>query len=341
MHRNVLTVSLLAALTVCAMLVSGCRMPPGEVVIRTAAATDEDPFAAGKTAAEALKRAMGKTTAKVVLLGECFDEESLKRRVVEGAASVLSKEVIFGAATYGGFTQAGPVELDSVTLMGIGGDGVSVATAVETNMGAAGLSLETDEPALRKALGGAGRRLAKKLSRRPDDRLLLLIADAHSPKNALLIEGVQAELGKDFPITGGSSCKNAGETFVYYRGEMHADSAIAVMLSGDFTISLAGRRAKTNARVIASAKEAVAEARAKLKGDPIAALAFDCAGRKGKLDNLADELAAMQSEIGKEIPLYGSYCAGEFGPADTGEKTPGTLSSGCGWHVMFTLIGVR
>ncbi len=337
--KNIPAALLLIAAMACAVLTSGCGSSGGAIVIATAAATHEDPFIAGKTAAAALKRAMGDEAPKLVLLAECFDEEALKRRVVEGVASVLGKDVIVGAATYGSFTQAGPLELDSVSLMGIGGDGVNVATAVETNMGAAGLSLETHEAELRKALGGAGRRLAKKLSRRPDEKLLLLIADAHSPKNALLIEGVQEVLGKDFPITGGSVCKNAGETFVYYRGDMHADSAVAVMLSGDFTVSLAGRQAKTNDRVIASAKEAAAEARGKLKAKPIAALAFDCAGRKGKLENLADELAAMQSEIGHEIPLYGSYCAGEFGPSDTGEKVPGVLSSGRGWHVMFTLIG--
>ena len=59
----------------------------------------------------------------------------------------------------------------------------------------------------------------------------------------------------------------------------------------------------------------------------------------GKLDNLGDELAAFQSVTGKEITLFGCYCAGEFGPADVKEKTPGVLSSGKGWHAMITFIG--
>ncbi|MHC4181656.1 MAG: FIST C-terminal domain-containing protein, partial [Planctomycetota bacterium] len=70
-----------------------------------------------------------------------------------------------------------------------------------------------------------------------------------------------------------------------------------------------------------------------------AALAFDCAGRKGKLRNLEDELAAVQRALGKDLPLFGCYCAGEIGPLDVSQKKPGVLSGGGGWHVMVTVIG--
>jgi len=68
-------------------------------------------------------------------------------------------------------------------------------------------------------------------------------------------------------------------------------------------------------------------------------LAFNCAGRKGKLKNPADELAAMQEALGKRLPLFGTYNAGEIGPADLAEKDPARLSGGVGWHVMFTALG--
>jgi len=67
-------------------------------------------------------------------------------------------------------------------------------------------------------------------------------------------------------------------------------------------------------------------------------LAFDCAGRKGKLKNIADELAAIQSATGKTPVLFGCYCAGEFGPADTGDVADKTTVYGCGWHVMFSAL---
>ena len=70
-------------------------------------------------------------------------------------------------------------------------------------------------------------------------------------------------------------------------------------------------------------------------------LAFNCGGRRGKLDNVADELAAFQSAVGGELPLFGCYCAGEVGPVDSADPTkkPDALSGGSGWHVMVTAIG--
>ncbi|MHC4889787.1 MAG: hypothetical protein ACYTEO_10055 [Planctomycetota bacterium] len=47
----------------------------------------------------------------------------------------------------------------------------------------------------------------------------------------------------------------------------------------------------------------------------------------------------MQSVIGNDIPLFGAYCAGEIGPADITKKDSAVLSSGVGWHVMFTVLG--
>ena len=89
---------------------------------------------------------------------------------------------------------------------------------------------------------------------------LVVVPDAHSPKNQFLVEGVQAAVGEKFPITGGSVNKNAGQTFVYFRGKMLEDAAVALMLSGDFSVSLTGRKAKDNDLVISSAKDGAAEA---------------------------------------------------------------------------------
>ena len=141
------------------------------------------------------------------------------------------------------------------------------------------------------------------------------------------------------PMTGVSANKNAGQTFVYYRGKMFQDSAVALMLSGDFQVALAGRLAKENAAVIQSAGEGAAEAMAKMKQKPIAVLAYNCAGRRSKLDDMGDELEAIQKEIGATIPLFGCYNAGEIGPLDASENDSDALCGGSGWHVMFTVIG--
>ncbi len=310
----------------------------GAIVIRTGAAEDEDPTKAGRAAAEALKKALGKIRPHVVIMTECYDDKALKEKAFAGVASVFPSRLIIGAANYGSFTQAGTLDMDSVSLMAIAGDGITVKTALIRNMGAAGLSLETEKDKLAGKLRTAGAALAKKLPKADDSRMMIVLADAHSPKNAFFIEGLHATLGKDFPIVGGSVCKNAGQSWLYYRGKMHSDSAVGLMLCGDFKVTLAGRQAKSNDAVIATAKEGAAQAKKALGGKPIALLAFNCAGRLGKLDDPVDELNAIKASVGKDIPIYGNYFAGEFGPADTAEKTD-ALSSGCGWHVMFALLG--
>jgi len=354
MNREMKTlVGLVAVFMLAAACVSGCSKPTettdtggtggtaakGAIVIQSALAENEDASKAGLAAAEALKKSMGDTAAKVVLVTDCFDEKDLKTKVVEAVTSVFSKDIVIGFSGYGAFTQGGAQDTDTVGLLGIGGDGIDVQTALVKDMGAKGLSFETDKDKLTKALGDGARSLAKQLTKNPDSQLLIAIPDAHSPKNQLFMDGLQEVVGKDFPITGGSISKNDGETFLHYQGELYSDSAIAIMLSGDFKVALAGRQAKTNDAVIATAKAGAAEALKALGAKPIAMLAFDCAGRKGKLDNLGDELKAFQGVTGNDITLFGAYCAGEFGPADVTEKKPGVVSSGMGWHAMITFIG--
>lgn len=333
----------------CAVLFTGCathrsvlQSPPavknGAVVMRTAAAHGEDPYLAGKAAAAALQTAMGGTEPHIVLMVDCYDEAPLKKEALKGVASVFPKGVICGGASYGSFTQGGSLGDDAVTLLGIGGDGIAVRAALEIEMGAAGLDMETQKDKLAKALTEAGARLAIKVAAAAEDALLILVADAHSPKNQFVIDGVQSVVGKTLPITGGSVNKNAGQTFVIYRGKMFADSALAIVLNGDLKVAQTGRQAKSNDAVLATAMEGSAEALKKLGTKPVAALAFDCGGRMGKLDNLEDELKAIQESIGKDIPLFGCYCAGEFGPADASDTEEG-VAYGRGWHIMFTVLG--
>ena len=342
------SIGLLVLISVCSL--SGCSalsvdkyvapdaISGGDIVMQTAAGQDADAFAAGRAAAQALKDKMGSTPPHAVIIAECFEDRADKNRALKGVCSVFPRQIVFGFATYGSFSQAGCLDVDSVGLTGIGGDGISVAAAIRENLGIAGLTMEANESELQNRLRIGGAELAGGIGRRKDDRLLVVMADAHSPKNQFLVEGVQQAVGRKFPVTGGSANKNAGQTYVYYQGQMFTDSAIALMLSGDFEVSMSGRQAKDNAKVISSAADGAAEAMTASTAKPFGVLAYNCAGRKGKLDNISDELAAIQGEIGKAIPLFGCYCAGEIGPADIAEKDAKVLSSGMGWHVMFTVL---
>jgi hypothetical protein len=320
-------------------LISASAQSGGPIDMQVTSAQNEDPFAAGQAAAQALRTAMADNPPHVVIMVECFDGKALKQEALKGVTSVFPKDTVFGFTTYGSFTQAGCLDQDSVALLGIGGDGIGVAAVLKQDLGIAGLSMETDESVIKGRLNAAGTELAQALPRSDQNKLVMLMADAHSPKNQFLVEGVQAEMGKDFPITGGSANKNAGQTYIYYRGQMFEDSAVAFMLSGDFSLAMTGRQAKDNDRVITTAGDGATEALKDLDVKPFAMLAFNCAGRMGRLDNIEDELTAMQASLGKDIPLFGCYCAGEIGPADQTESQAGVLSSGVGWHVMFTALG--
>ncbi|HJN15404.1 MAG TPA: FIST N-terminal domain-containing protein [Armatimonadota bacterium] len=309
--------------------------PGGDIIVRTGAAENADPFLAGQEAAEALRDAMGGTEPHVVFVSECFERKADKVKVLAGVASVFDRQRICGGSSYGMFTQAGVADLDAVALLGIGGDGVGVTVALQKKMGAKGLSMEEDEPELTGALNGAGASLADRLPDPETAALVIVLSDAHSPKNQLLLDGVQLVLGADAPVTGGSVNKNAGQNWVYYKGKPHTDAAIAIMLTGDFDVALAGRQAKDNDAVISTAREGSAAVLDGLGKPPLAVLAFDCGGRMGKLDDLSDELAAIRESIGDTVPLFGCYCAGEIGPTEDDD----TISYGEGWHVMLTALG--
>ncbi len=332
------TISLLATIALALWLPAGTAV--ADPVIQTAMAENEDGFKAGQTAAQQLKTKLGGVAPKVVIVTECFEDQAQKAAVLKGVASVFPKDLIYGGAVYGMYTQDGVLDIDAVSCAAIGGD-IKVTTATVTKMGAAGLSLETQKDELASALHKGGVKLAKQLSGLRDATMMILIGDAHSPKNQFLLDGVQEVAGKRLPVTGGSICKNAGQTFVFSKGEMHADSAIAILLKADLKISQAGRQAKSNEEVVSTAKEGAASALKSLGGKPAAVFAFDCGGRMGKLDRLEDELEAIQSSVGKDVPIYGAYCAGEFGPADTRDAADkdDRTSIGRGWHIMLSILG--
>lgn len=333
-------------------LLTGCMMtnktalqtPPAEsggaIVMKTAMAENEDAYAAGRTAAEQLVARLNGTEPHAVMMLDCFDSAELKKKAIAGVASVIDSDLIFGGAVYGVYTQDGATDTDGVSLLAFAGDGLQVQAALVEEMGAAKLSIETEKERLALKLNAGGVAVARRLVSPEASDLIILMGDAHSPKNQLLLDGVQTVIGNKVPVTGGSISKNDGLTYVYYRGKMYSDSAIAVALKGDFSVGQSGRQAKSNDAVIATAKEGSAAALKALgKKAPFALIAYDCAGRMGKLDNLSDELQVIQTNVGPTVPVFGTYCAGEFGAADT---TLGETIKGCvgrGWHVMFTALG--
>ena len=320
------------------MVVAMTAQAADAIIFRTASACGEKPFETAKAAAESLKHSLGGITPAVVIVADCYEDKENKEQMLKGVASVFDANKLVGGSFYGMFTHQGSAKQDAVALLAIGGRDVTIRTACEKDMGAAGLTLEKDKEKLTSMLNSAGARLAKQFGSMSDSSLMILISDAHSPKNQLLLDGVQSVVGTKLPITGASVNKNAGQNWIYWRGQVYTDAAVAVSIGGPIRLAMSGRQAKDNDQVIATARAACNEATNKLGKAPFAILAFDCAGRMGKLKNLGDELAAIRAAIGADPVLFGCYGAGEYGPPDAGESDAKGHSCGRGWHVMITAL---
>ncbi len=131
-HAVVLSLICVVLFTGCAVnetYVSSGSQPGGSIVTSVASSQNIDPFQAGKQAAEALQEKMGQVQPHTVVLTECFEDEAQKKRVLKGVCSVFPKDIVFGFSTYGSFAQQGCLDLDSVSLLGIGGRGIANITA--------------------------------------------------------------------------------------------------------------------------------------------------------------------------------------------------------------------
>ncbi|MCL2105362.1 MAG: hypothetical protein FWH21_10040, partial [Kiritimatiellaeota bacterium] len=229
----------------------------------------------------------------------------------------------------------------------LGGDGISVRTAFVPKQNSVGLGQESIE--LKDALGAVGRKLADQLPVTDRSRLMIVMADTHSPKNQLLLDGIQSVVGTQFPVTGGSVNKNPGMNFIHWRGGLYADAAVALMIDGNISVAQSGAQAKDNQAVLDTAKQVASALRDQSSRQENLFLAFDCTGRKGKLENMDDGLNAFKEgfglkslgngnfEMGLDPQIFGVWCAGEIGCAEDSPHPQQPI--GRGWHLMGTLIG--
>ncbi|MCL1920944.1 MAG: hypothetical protein FWG50_07680 [Kiritimatiellaeota bacterium] len=297
-----------------------------------------DAYGAGRHAALSLKAKLDGVVPQVVVLTECFAEKADKAKAAKGVASVFGKKCVVGISAYGFYTRDGVVASDGVGLLALGGNGIAVRTAFVPKMKAKGLAQDSEE--LQAALGAAGRRIAEQFPMYDNQpRLMVVLADAHSPKNQLLVDGIQSAVGTKFPIAGGSANKNDGQNWIHWRGGLYEDAAVALLIEGNIAVAQDGAQAKDNDAVLATARDVASRLSASenlLSGGLF--LAFDCTGRKGKLDDIEDEQKAVIEGLkNPNVKVFGMWCAGEIGCPEDSPQQP----VGRGWHIMGTVIGSR
>lgn len=314
--------------------------PAGAIVMRVAMVQDEegDPSAAGKAAAEALKKAMDGVALKAVVISECFEDQENKEKLLAGVCSVVGPDMVFGGATYGSFVQSGCTDFDSVCLLGIGGEGIGVSAGLVTELGTAKLTVAEHQAEITERLHAAGKTLAEMLQRTELDKLLILIPDAHAPKNRYLLEGAQQVFGRQFPRHRRIGQQERRTDVCLLSRQVLSGQCRSVDALGQFPRVDGGPFGQGQGSCDSHGRGRRHRGMSKMSGKPLIVLAYNCAGRRGKLDDAAEELQAIQKAIGTTVPLFGCYNAGEIGPLDASEKDSDALCGGSGWHVMFTVL---
>jgi hypothetical protein len=286
-----------------------------DIVAGSGLSTEADPVAAGKAAAEQARKALGDKPAKVVLVFQSYPRAE-QAKVLEGIAAVFDKGITHGCSGLAAVTDKGNPAGKAVGLLALGGD-IEVAAALS--------------PTIAGKHHDAGKALAEKLPKMANARLLILFGNCHVDSNKRLVEGAQEVVGKDLPIIGGAASGPATDS--YFQGAVAPDTAVGILLGGDFKVaacSLGG--SENNEVVLRTAGEAAKTAAAELKGKPAAGFVFECTGRCGKIKNLSDEMPILQGALGKELPLIGFYGSGEIGPENG-------VWTGFGYHIVCCLIG--
>jgi hypothetical protein len=284
------------------------------IAVGTGLSTEADATKAATAAAEQAKKALGEKSAKLVLVFESYPPAD-KPKLLDAVAAVFDKKLIHGCSAAGPITEQGNPTERSVAVCALGGD-LEVAAAVSPTIG--------------KDQRAAGEALGKALPKMANAKLMVLFGNCHVPSNQPLTEGVQSVLGKELPIIGGSSGGPSIDTF--FQGEVKGDVAVGILLGGDFKLAICTLPGRGNDEVIRTAVAAVCDAAGKLGGKPAAGLLFECAGRRGMVKQLSNELAAIQGVLGTKLPLCGFYGTGEIGPING-------VSTGVGYHVVCCLLG--
>lgn len=327
------------------LLCAGCSTVPvqktyvpaakkGDVRFFTSLVQNKDPFAAGKMAGLKLQQQTGGLEPTLVVLAECYTDKKDKEAVLRGAEEVFGKGRVVSFAVYGMYTQNGAIDKNGAAIFAFAGNGTAVRTVCSPKINQAACKPLEEPAAFYACFTNAATVAAEKLPVREDTRAVLVLADCHSPRNQFLVDGLQSVYGKNLPLAGGSVNKNVGFSWLGYDGALVTDSAVLIALDGAVKVHQFGEQARDNAAVLKTAENTAAVLRGQVKTGLVGGLFFDCAGRKGKLESIEEEQAAVLKGMGDGVPFFGVWCAGEIGCADDSAGVP----VGRGWHIMGTVF---
>lgn len=184
----------------------------------SAASTTKDAFMAGK---EAVERVIDKLSGPPDMLWVFGAISYDQQRLLEGIRSVAAGVPLIGCTTDGELSSSGLTE-DSVVVLGLASDDIQFHTAYAT-------SLSQDSYLAGIAIGEA--------FKNSNCRYIQIFSDGLTGNAGKIIDGIQAVLGKDIVIAGGTSGDGGMfvRTFQYHHDRILTDSIVAVALAGNFS----------------------------------------------------------------------------------------------------------
>ncbi len=188
-----------------------------------------------------------------------------------------------------------------------------------------------DTPCTLSNAASAGAALGTVLSRwiRPntrDGQLVVILGNCHVPANDTLVNSLQSALPATaslIPIVGAA---HPLEGRCYVAGRPIKERALALLLTGAFTVRVSMASGDGTEGIVRSARTAMEQA----AGTGVTGvLVFDCAGRMGALAEQRElELQALTAGC-KGAPFAGFYSSGEIGAVRAGQP-----AVGAGQHIV-------
>jgi hypothetical protein len=186
-----------------------------------------NPSKAGAEACrQAVSQAGGRADLVIVFSTVAYEQE----KVLIGVRSFSKKIPLVGCSTSGEITTKGPVS-KNVAVMALNSD------AIEFSIG---VGKGTDKNSYEAGVMAAKK--AKEKTKR-DFSLFMMLLDGLAENGAAAVRGVQAVLGENFPIIGGSAGDDFlfKKTYQYYQDQVLTNSAVGMGFSGEFSFGLGVR----------------------------------------------------------------------------------------------------
>jgi len=207
-----------------------------EIVVGTGFSVNNSATTAATEASQQAKTQLGGTQADVVIIWDSvyggYYNQSVSQQILNTVINQFPGAVVCGQSDgsgYSGYTEDGiTIDTTSICIIAIGGD-VTVKAEYVT-----GVRGDMDQATLESK----GAELANKLVPLPSDlRMIIVMGVLHNPGMTYLSNGMKTVIPANSPVIGGASSDWGG--LVYASGSVHVESAIGIMLSGNFGANFA------------------------------------------------------------------------------------------------------